>query len=142
GRVEALVWQKRPMVGSGGLWKYLAPRVRSGRSQHPLGRLRARPRPAGGRHQRHASCPRQMNAGFGDFADIRGRLIPDAPLAPFTWFRVGGPAELLSQPADTDDLALFLQRLSPEVPVTVIGVGSNLLVRDAGIAGVTIRLSA
>ena len=81
-------------------------------------------------------------ARFGDFADVRGRLTPNAEIAPFTWFRVGGPAELLFQPADADDLALFLTRLDPAVPVTVIGVGSNLLVRDGGIAGVTIRLSA
>ncbi len=79
---------------------------------------------------------------FGDFAAVRGRLTENAPLAPFTWFRVGGPAELLFQPADTDDLALFLEKLNPEVPVTVIGVGSNLLVRDGGIDGVVIRLSA
>lgn len=77
-----------------------------------------------------------------DLAGIRGRATPNAPLAPFTWFRVGGPAELLFQPADADDLALFLQRLNPEVPVTVVGVGSNLLVRDAGVDGVVIRLSA
>ena len=77
-----------------------------------------------------------------DLAGIRGRVAPNAPLAPFTWFRVGGPAELLFQPADADDLALFLQRLSPEIPVTVVGVGSNLLVRDAGVDGVVIRLSA
>ena len=79
---------------------------------------------------------------FGDFSAVRGRLTENAPLAPFTWFRVGGPAELLFQPADSDDLALFLEKLNPEVPVTVIGVGSNLLVRDGGIAGVVIRLSA
>jgi UDP-N-acetylmuramate dehydrogenase len=81
-------------------------------------------------------------ADFGDFSAVRGRLTPDAQLAPFTWFRVGGPAELLFQPADADDLALFLAKLDPAVPVTVIGVGSNLLVRDGGIAGVTVRLSA
>jgi UDP-N-acetylmuramate dehydrogenase len=79
---------------------------------------------------------------FGDFAAVRGRLTENAPLAPFTWFRVGGPAELLFQPADSDDLALFLEKLNPEIPVTVVGVGSNLLVRDGGIEGVVIRLSA
>jgi UDP-N-acetylmuramate dehydrogenase len=77
-----------------------------------------------------------------DITDIRGRLAPDAEIAPFTWFRVGGRAELLFQPADADDLALFLSRLDPAVPVHVIGVGSNLLVRDGGIPGVVIRLSA
>jgi UDP-N-acetylmuramate dehydrogenase len=79
---------------------------------------------------------------FGDFTAVRGRLTENAPLAPFTWFRVGGPAELLFQPADVDDLALFLQKLNPDVPLTVIGVGSNLLVRDGGIAGAVVRLSA
>ena len=73
---------------------------------------------------------------------MRGRLTENAPLAPFTWFRVGGPAELLFQPADADDLARLLEKLNPDVPVTVIGVGSNLLVRDGGIAGVVVRLSA
>ncbi|SMH60689.1 UDP-N-acetylmuramate dehydrogenase [Azospirillum agricola] len=70
----------------------------------------------------------------------RGRLSADAPLAPVTWFRVGGPAEVMFRPADADDLAEFLAQLPAEVPVTVIGVASNLLVRDGGIPGVTIRL--
>ncbi len=69
-------------------------------------------------------------------------MTPDAPLAPYTWFRVGGPAELLFQPADADDLALFLQKLDRETPVTVIGVGSNLLVRDGGVPGAVVRLTA
>ena len=77
-----------------------------------------------------------------DTTGIRGRLTPDAEIAPFTWFRVGGRAELLFQPADADDLALFLARLDPAIPVHVMGVGSNLLVRDGGIGGVVIRLSA
>ncbi len=75
-------------------------------------------------------------------AVARGRLTPDAPLAAGTWFRVGGPAELLFQPADEDDLAAVLAALPASVPVTVIGVGSNLLIRDGGISGVVIRLSA
>jgi UDP-N-acetylmuramate dehydrogenase len=79
---------------------------------------------------------------FGDFPGVRGRLTPEAEIAPFTWFRVGGKADLLFQPADADDLALFLSELDSAVPVSVIGVGSNLLVRDGGIPGVTIRLSA
>ena len=73
---------------------------------------------------------------------LRGRLIPKAKLADVTWFRVGGPADMLFQPADTDDLALFLARLDPQIPITVVGLGSNLLVRDGGISGVVIRLSA
>ena len=71
---------------------------------------------------------------------LRGRLAADAPLAPFTWFRVGGPAEVLFSPADEDDLAYLLANLPPEVPVTVIGFGSNLIIRDGGIRGVVIRL--
>lgn len=74
--------------------------------------------------------------------DIRGRITPDAPMAPYTWFRVGGPADILFQPADVDDLAQFLAALPDDVPVLVVGVGSNLLVRDGGIEGVVIRLSA
>ncbi|RUQ75598.1 UDP-N-acetylmuramate dehydrogenase [Azospirillum doebereinerae] len=70
----------------------------------------------------------------------RGRLTADAPLAPVTWFRVGGPAEVMFRPADPEDLAGFLAALPHDVPVTVIGVASNLLVRDGGIPGVTIRL--
>jgi UDP-N-acetylmuramate dehydrogenase len=71
---------------------------------------------------------------------VRGRLTANAPIGPMTWFRVGGPAEALFRPADLVDLAGFLAALPSDVPVTVIGVGSNLLVRDGGIPGVTIRL--
>ncbi len=71
---------------------------------------------------------------------MRGRLAANAPIGHLTWFRVGGPAELLFRPADEDDLAGFLAALPAEIPVTVIGVGSNLLVRDGGIPGVTVRL--
>ncbi len=74
--------------------------------------------------------------------EVRGRLTPNADMAPVTWFRVGGPAEILFQPADEADLALFLRALPPEIPVTVVGIGSNLLIRDGGIRGVVIRLSA
>jgi UDP-N-acetylmuramate dehydrogenase len=71
---------------------------------------------------------------------VRGRLSENAPLAPVTWFRVGGPAEVMFRPLDVDDLAEFLARKPADVPVTVIGVASNLLVRDGGIEGVVIRL--
>jgi UDP-N-acetylmuramate dehydrogenase len=71
---------------------------------------------------------------------VRGRYERDAPLAPYTWFRVGGPADLLFLPEDEDDLAAFLEALDPAVPVLPIGVGSNLLVRDGGVEGVAIRL--
>lgn len=71
---------------------------------------------------------------------VRGRLSAQAPLAPLTWFRVGGPAEVLFRPADADDLAAFLAACPDDVPVTVIGVASNLLVRDGGVRGVVVRL--
>lgn len=73
---------------------------------------------------------------------LRGRLTPDAPMDRVTWFQAGGLAELMFQPHDRDDLIAFLKLLPKEVPLTVIGVGSNLLVRDGGIPGVVIRLSA
>jgi len=76
-----------------------------------------------------------------DTDGIRGRLTPDAPMSKYTWFQVGGPADLLFSPADSDDLALFLSRVPYDVPVMVVGVGSNLLVRDGGVEGVVIRLS-
>ena len=78
----------------------------------------------------------------GRLDGIAGRLVPNAPMDQITWFRTGGPAELLFQPADSEDLAAFLKALPEDVPVTVVGVGSNLLVRDGGIPGVVIRLSA
>ena len=70
----------------------------------------------------------------------RGKLILNEALAPFTWLRVGGPADVLFLPEDEDDLAAFLKGLDPSVPVMAIGVGSNLLVRDGGVEGVVIRL--
>jgi UDP-N-acetylmuramate dehydrogenase len=72
---------------------------------------------------------------------LRGRIQADAPLAPFTWFRAGGAAEALIRPADTDDLAAFLRDLPGEIPVHVIGACSNLIIRDGGLPGVTIRLA-
>jgi UDP-N-acetylmuramate dehydrogenase len=71
---------------------------------------------------------------------VRGRLEANAPLADLTWFRAGGPAEVLFTPADEGDLAAFLKGTAADIPVYVIGVGSNLLVRDGGVAGVVIRL--
>lgn len=71
---------------------------------------------------------------------VRGKLLIDEPLGPFTWFRVGGPAEVVFLPQDAEDLAQFLKGLDPAVPVTAIGVGSNTLVRDGGVEGVVIRL--
>jgi len=72
--------------------------------------------------------------------DLRGRLSAGTRLADITWFRVGGPAEVLFTPADEADLAYFLRNVAAELPVFVIGLGSNLLVRDGGVPGVVIRL--
>lgn len=72
---------------------------------------------------------------------VRGKLLRDEPLGPFTWFRVGGAADLLFLPADHEDLAQFLKGLSGSVPVTVLGVGSNVIIRDGGVPGVVIRLA-
>jgi UDP-N-acetylmuramate dehydrogenase len=71
---------------------------------------------------------------------VRGRLTENAPLASITWFRVGGPAEIMFRPADLEDLRDFLAGKPADVAVTVLGVGSNLLVRDGGVAGVVVRL--
>jgi UDP-N-acetylmuramate dehydrogenase len=71
---------------------------------------------------------------------VRGRLLFDEPLGPYTWFRVGGPAEVVFLPADEADLAEFLARLDPAVPAVALGVGSNTLVRDGGVEGVVVRL--
>jgi UDP-N-acetylmuramate dehydrogenase len=72
--------------------------------------------------------------------NVRGRLMPNAPLADLTWFKTGGPAEVIFMPADEADLADFLKNTPRDINVYVIGVGSNLLVRDGGIPGVVIRL--
>ena len=72
---------------------------------------------------------------------VRGKLLRDEPLGPFTWFRVGGPAELLFLPADHEDLAAFLKALPADTPVTVLGVGSNVIIRDGGVRGAVIRLA-
>jgi len=71
---------------------------------------------------------------------VAGRLIRDEPLAPFTWLRVGGPADVIFMPADEADLAQFLAAVDPGVPLITFGVGSNLLVRDGGLEGVVVRL--
>jgi len=72
--------------------------------------------------------------------DLRGRLMANQSLAEVTWFRVGGPAQTLFMPEDESDLAYFLAHLAADTPVTVIGLGSNLIVRDGGVPGVVIRL--
>jgi len=80
--------------------------------------------------QHHATLP-----------PLRGRVQEAAPLAPVTWFRVGGPAEWLVRPADLDDLLLLLRDLPETMPLTVIGAASNLIVRDGGVRGVVLRLA-
>jgi UDP-N-acetylmuramate dehydrogenase len=71
---------------------------------------------------------------------LRGRLLPNQSLAELTWFRVGGPAQVLFMPEDENDLAYFLGELPADIAVTVVGLGSNLIVRDGGVAGVVVRL--
>src|ERR1700761_1718802 len=73
---------------------------------------------------------------------VRGSLVRESPLKELVWFRAGGPAEILFRPADAEDLATFLAARSEDLRISVIGVGSNLLVRDGGIPGAVIRLSA
>ena len=75
-------------------------------------------------------------------AGLRGRITTDAEMEKYTWFRAGGTAEILYQPADEDDLAAFLKAVPETIPVTVVGIGSNLIVREGGIPGFTVRLSA
>jgi UDP-N-acetylmuramate dehydrogenase len=86
------------------------------------------------------AAARQMPSLIERLPSVRGRLLEGASLAKLTWFRVGGPAEVLFRPADVDDLAQFLAGTPADVPITVIGVGSNVLVRDGGIPGVVVRL--
>ena len=71
---------------------------------------------------------------------LRGKLKPDAPLAPLVWFKSGGAAEWLFEPADRDDLVRFLGDLDPQTPIMALGLGSNMIVRDGGVPGVTVRL--
>ena len=73
---------------------------------------------------------------------VRGKYTENADLSALTWFRVGGPADVLFSPADEEDLAHFLKETPEEIPVHVMGVGSNLLVRDGGVRGVVIRFGS
>ncbi len=72
--------------------------------------------------------------------DLRGTLRANVPLGPQSWFKTGGPAQVLFEPEDTEDLSYFLKNLAPAYPMTVIGAGSNLLIRDGGVAGIVIKL--
>ena len=88
-----------------------------------------------------SAAARAAAPGWGALPPVRGRLERHAALGEQTWFGVGGPAEILLRPADAEDLAGFLAALPPELPVTVIGKASNLIVRDGGIPGVVVRLA-
>jgi UDP-N-acetylmuramate dehydrogenase len=77
---------------------------------------------------------------LAEMPKVRGKLTRDAPLAPLVWFKTGGNAEWLFEPADADDLTDFLRQLDPDVPVMALGLGSNMIVRDGGVAGVVVRL--
>lgn len=81
-----------------------------------------------------------MSAAIMTLPSVRGKLTPNAPLAPLVWFKSGGAAEWLFEPKDADDLAAFLRDLDPAVPVMALGLGSNLIVRDGGVPGVVVRL--
>ncbi|MDH7789483.1 UDP-N-acetylmuramate dehydrogenase [Ochrobactrum sp. AN78] len=78
----------------------------------------------------------------GKLSSLRGKLMPDTGMDKITWFRAGGPAQVLFQPADEEDLSEFLKAVPEEIPLLVVGIGSNLLVRDGGIPGFVVRLSA
>lgn len=78
----------------------------------------------------------------GKLSGLRGRLTPDTGMDKITWFRAGGPAQVLFQPADEEDLSTFLKAVPEEIPILVVGIGSNLLIRDGGVPGFVVRLSA
>ena len=82
-----------------------------------------------------------MNSILKQLPDVRGSYIQNAPMSCHTWFGVGGPADILFNPKDEDDLANFLAGCPPDIPVVTVGAGSNLLVRDGGVAGVVIKVS-
>src|SRR5690606_12763798 len=113
-----------------------------GRQHHAMG-LRTSRRTRRCRRRRMITDGARLIASLGDrLSGLRGRLTADAGMDKITWFRAGGLADALFQPADEDDLAAFLKAVPHDVPLMVVGVGSNLLVRDGGIPGFVIRLSA
>ena len=79
-------------------------------------------------------------SAVAEMPKVRGKLTRDAPLAPLVWFKTGGNADWLFEPADAEDLADFLGALDPDVPVMALGLGSNLIVRDGGVPGIVVRL--
>ena len=86
------------------------------------------------------AAARLLDTNGVGISGVRGKLTANAPLAPLVWFKAGGAAEHLFEPADADDLAAFLRDLDPATPVMALGLGSNLIVRDGGVPGVVIRL--
>lgn len=87
------------------------------------------------------SFPDITQALLANMPQLRGKLVANQPLASFTWFRAGGPAQVFFTPADEDDLAYFLKNLPAEIPLTLIGAGSNMIIRDGGVPGVVMRLA-
>jgi UDP-N-acetylmuramate dehydrogenase len=88
----------------------------------------------------HLRCKGKQMTAVATIPDVRGRLTPNAPLAPLVWFKSGGNAEWLFEPKDEEDLVAFLRELDPQVPLMALGLGSNLIVRDGGVPGVVVRL--
>jgi UDP-N-acetylmuramate dehydrogenase len=88
----------------------------------------------------HSQPPTPSLEREGEQSGVRGKLTPDAPLAPLVWFKSGGSAQWLFEPADQDDLVQFLRGLETDVPVMALGLGSNMIVRDGGVPGVVVRL--
>jgi UDP-N-acetylenolpyruvoylglucosamine reductase len=86
------------------------------------------------------STEREVGVRRDDSGLVRGRVTPNAPLAPLVWFKSGGMAETLFEPIDATDLQTFIRGVDPAAPVWPLGLGSNLIVRDAGVRGVTVRL--
>ena len=91
---------------------------------------------AGRRHLRRAGD----EVSVATLPRIRGKLFEGAPLSPLVWFKSGGPAQTLFEPADVDDLTIFLAALDPTTPVMALGLGSNMIIRDGGFPGVVVRL--
>ena len=90
--------------------------------------------------ERHLRGEGEEMSAVATMPSVRGRLTPDAPLAPLVWFKSGGNAEWLFEPKDEEDLVSFLRELDPGVPVMALGLGSNLIVRDGGVQGIVVRL--
>ena len=108
----------------------------------PNGPMRCRRNSAARRRCMNARRRRCSPGSATGLRGLRGRITPNAEMDKITWFRAGGLAEALFQPADEEDLAAFLKAVPEDVPLTVVGIGSNLLVREGGIPGFVVRLSA